>query len=213
MTSVDIADSNDMTDDQLLDVMAATGAVEVLPSRADVNMGRAALWYATKLGWPCFPLRPRGKQPVGGNGFKDATTDVATIERWWTSTPDANIGIPTGPVALGGIGFDVLDVDGPRGQATLETMRHELCPSGCGEQVYCPALGTLDTITYRAFTPGNGTDRKPGRHLYLPATGEGCHIGFEPGVDYKGAGGYVVAPPSVALHGVRYAWVTWPVAA
>jgi len=49
-----------------------------------------------------IPLIPKKK---GGNGFKDATTDVAVITRWWTRWRNALIGVPTGAR------FVVLDVD------------------------------------------------------------------------------------------------------
>ena len=60
-------------------------------------MLNAALEYAAR-GWPVFPLVPRGKTPLTAHGFKDATTDEAQIRIWWTETPDANIGTPTGLV-------------------------------------------------------------------------------------------------------------------
>jgi len=39
-----------------------------------------------------------GKHPIASlapRGFQDATTDQATIRRWWAQHPDANIGVPT----------------------------------------------------------------------------------------------------------------------
>lgn len=60
-------------------------------------------------GWAVLPLTPRDKMPLGGlvpHGFKDATTDGATIRRWWTAKPDANVGI-----ACGASGVTVLDID------------------------------------------------------------------------------------------------------
>jgi hypothetical protein len=59
---------------------------------------------------PVFPCNPLNKRPLipkteGGNGFKDATTDVAIIRSWWRRWPDALIGVPTGPR------FVVVDVD------------------------------------------------------------------------------------------------------
>ena len=69
----------------------------------------AAVAYAN-LGWPVFPCEPDGKRPVGSlvpHGFKDATTDLATVYQWWTSEPEANIATPTGAVS----DHDVLDID------------------------------------------------------------------------------------------------------
>src|SRR3989442_8923832 len=78
-----------------------------------------ALAYAHH-GWPVFPLVPRDKTPLiatkqGGRGFHDATTDVDQIRSCWTAHPDANIGIPTGPIS----GIVAVDVDGPIGDARL----------------------------------------------------------------------------------------------
>src|SRR5262249_45820774 len=53
-----------------------------------------------------------GKHPLTAHGTKDATLDVATITRWWTEAPSANVGIATGAAA------DVF-VIGPDGQAGL----------------------------------------------------------------------------------------------
>ena len=55
---------------------------------------------------PVFPCR-KDKRPATAHGFKDATTDVAKITRWWSSDPTALIGVPTGHAS----GLNVLDVD------------------------------------------------------------------------------------------------------
>lgn len=172
----------------LLHAVEAVGIIRPEP----VDMRAAALWYADKLGWPVFPLKARGKTPLTRNGFKDATLELAAIHAWWTDTPDANIGVPTGPAPTG-CGFDVIDVDGDIGIASMQQL-----------------AGELPQVVAIAFTPGDGMQRRPGRHLFTPATGHGNTVGFEPGMDYRGAGGYIVAPPSIALHGVRYAWIERP---
>ena len=55
----------------------------------------AALDYARR-GWPVFPCQATNKAPLTKHGFKDATTDEATIRNWWDQWPDAMIGVPMG---------------------------------------------------------------------------------------------------------------------
>ena len=71
------------------------------------ELHRAAIAYA-KRGTAVFPLQPRGKEPATANGVKQATTDTAAIDGWWTAGPDLNIGIATGSRS----GVWVLDIDG-----------------------------------------------------------------------------------------------------
>lgn len=73
-----------------------------------------ALDYAD-AGWPVFPLVPRSKRPATANGLHDATTDADQIRHWWTSTPQANIGLRPVP------GVIVLDVD-PRNGGDLDDL-------------------------------------------------------------------------------------------
>ena len=68
----------------------------------------AALWYAEQ-GMPVFPCAVGGKRPLTKHGLHDATTDLEQIRRWWTSVPQANIGLPTGHR------YDVIDIDPPDG--------------------------------------------------------------------------------------------------
>ena len=65
-----------------------------------------ALWYG-KHGFPVFPCKPLGKQPLTQNGHKDASVEPKQILSWWRDNPTANIGIPTGEAS----GFFVLDID------------------------------------------------------------------------------------------------------
>jgi hypothetical protein len=50
------------------------------------------------------------------HGFHDATDDQATIERWWSHAPNANIGIATGAAS----GFFVVDIDTKRATGTTD---------------------------------------------------------------------------------------------
>lgn len=166
-------------DDDRADQLAA--AMETA-DRRPTDLGRAALAYAA-WGWPVFPLQPGGKTPATRRGFKDATTDEATVRRWWRDNPTANIGLPTGHR------FDVVDVDMPTGTWPWVELRDS---------------GKLPDVHGVALTPRGGL------HVYLAATGGGNMAGFRPGLDYRGRGGYVVAAPSRRDDGGRYSWSVRP---
>lgn len=139
----------------------------------------AALWYAT-LGIPVFPLEPCGKRPYpGSHGCKDATCDPAVIQAWWAAAPTSNIGIATGHTV------DVIDLDGALGVKSWAGEMWDSMPA---------IIGTVRT-------------RRPGGwHLYVTPTGMGNRAAMFPGVDYRGRGGYVLAPPSI-VDGITYRWV------
>lgn len=101
-------------DDDLLTVAddaPATAPQE--PVRSALH--QAALDYAAK-GWPIFPcisnevgkpLPPKDrKKPACAHGFKDATTDAATINAWWAENPDYNIAIEPERIGCGVIEDD-----------------------------------------------------------------------------------------------------------
>src|SRR5690349_1775211 len=101
------------------------------------ELRQAAIAYA-KAGYPVFPVKTHDKIPLTSHGFKDATTNLVQIENWWSHTPSANIGLPTGAIS----GLFVIDVDVKNdGQTTLAKL----------EQKH----GTLPT-TPRALTGGGG---------------------------------------------------------
>jgi hypothetical protein len=117
------------------------------------------------------------------NGLKHATTDLARVAEWWSIAPDCNVGVATGSAV-------VLDID-PRhgGEASLAALEREHGPF--------PA-------TWQALTGGGG------EHIYFSAP-DGQEIRnsagrLGPGLDVRGVGGYVVAPPSVHISGRPYAW-------
>ena len=125
-----------------------------------------------------------GKHPLGSlvpHGVKDATTNRARVLAWWTQQPQANIGLATGQL------FDALDVDGPAGERAIGQLAaaHGLASSG-------PLVRT-----------GGG-----GWHFYLTPTGLGnVHPRGLEHVDWRGRGGYVVAPPSRHASGHPYQWL------
>lgn len=200
-----------LTDNQFADLMTAVGAIRIVNAKPP-NLPAAAMYYATKLGWPVFLLKSRGKQPLTEHGFKDATTDPDQIRRWWTAHPTGNIGLPTGPRDGGGIGYDVIDADGPEGVAAWTQLKHRNCPPGCSTEAFCDASGGFEIVA-EALTPGNSSVGKgSGRHVYVKASGRGnaARISGQP-IDLRGRAGYVVAPPSVNLVGDAYVWLRSPV--
>lgn len=150
----------------------------------------AALVYARR-GWPVFPCDPglkKAKRPLTRAGFRDATTDEGAIARWWAQEPRALIGLPTGR-ALQAFVLD-FDPDGDRG---VDDLRGEL------EEAIGAPLGDPPT----ADTPRGGV------HLYFrvpPGESIGNRAGLIPGVDVRGDGGYVIAPPSALLQGGGWRW-------
>ena len=73
---------------------AAAGDTRHGPAESvlEPSMMASALALAA-MGLPVFPCKPRQKIPDSDHGHLDATVDVETIKRWWTETPDANIGL------------------------------------------------------------------------------------------------------------------------
>ena len=118
------------------------------------------------------------------DNLKRATTDVNWIVGWW-DTQNFNIGVATGA----GSGIWILDIDGDEGEATLRAL----------EAQYGALPPTVEAITGR------------GRHLYWRwPTGRvirnkqvNHHM---PGLDVRGNGGYVLAPPSIHPSGRLYSW-------
>lgn len=163
------------------------------------KMHASALTYA-RWGWRVFPLHtPRGsgcscgsatcgnagKHPRTRHGFKEATTDEAIISQWWSEWPDANVGIATGPES----GLLVLDID-PRngGDDSFDELVHR--------------IGALPE-TPEVLTGGGG------RHFFFRWPSGVESLKAKPigqGIDVKGAGGYVVAAPSLHASGRVYGW-------
>ena len=163
-----------------------------------VNLKASALGYAS-LGWQIMPLHSAtggrcscgkaecnspGKHPRTRRGLKDASTESGVIERWWSQWPTANVGIRTGAVS----GIVVIDIDprhgGDDSLAALIREHGELPP------------------TAEALTGGGG------QHLIFQHPGGtiGNRAGLLIGIDVRGDGGYIVAPPSNHVAGGRYRW-------
>lgn len=153
----------------------------------------AAKVYA-RHGVPVFPCAPGEKHPLirDSRGFHDATTDLDQVQAWWDVTPRANIGIPTGA----GSGVVVVDVD-VHGAVN-------------GYQAFAGAdrAGLVDGWELLARSPSGGM------HAYFPASpqrdseaGQRSWQAVRAGIDFRGEGGYIIAPPSrrvIEGHDVAY---------
>lgn len=145
---------------------------------------RAALDYLRR-GWSVIPVRPRDKRPlIPWQDYQRSPPGETELRDWFERWPDANVGIVTGVVS----DLIVLDVD-PRhgGEASLAglELRHGPLP-----------------VTVEAVSGGGG------RHIYFAHPGGQVRnrVELAPGIDLRGDGGMIVAPPSVHPSGARYAW-------
>lgn len=155
----------------------------------------AAGSYAAR-GWRVFPLhslRPdgldlvctcgkagcssAGKHPRLAHGVLEASTDPLVVAGWWGRWPDANVGLATGV----GSGLYVIDLDGPEAVEAWDALG---LPTG-----------------WRSIT-GNGLHLVYSIAEPLPST----HWKLARGIDTRGDGGYIVAPPSRHRSGRVYAW-------
>ncbi len=160
-----------------------------------------AATYAAR-GWQVFPVwspagagrcgcgdlecADIGKHPIARlapHGFHDATSSAAAVAGWWRARPDANVGVRTGTES----GLAVLDVDGEDGAKSLRELVAQ--------------HGRFDAMWARTGS---------GWHAYMAhpdveVRNSTARIG--PGLDVRGDGGYVVAPPSLHASGARYRWI------
>ncbi len=169
------------------------------------TLGEAALQYAG-WGWPVLPLhfpvaegacscgthqcRTTGKHPLAQlvpHGVHDASADLGVVRAWWDSQPTANVGIATGRRS----GLLVVDVDPLRGgEETLHALK----------DAHGPLPDTVESLT------GGG-----GRHILFQHPANVVRLPRDlgpdlPGIDLKGDGGYIVAPPSMHASGRAYMW-------
>lgn len=126
-----------------------------------------------------------GKHPTTPNGLKNATLNKEWISAWWKKWPYANVGVVTGESS----GLVVVDID-PRhgGEDALDNLfvKHGGFPE------------TVEVMT------GGG-----GRHFYFKHPGKQIRNSagkLGNGIDVRGDGGYVLAPPSEHISGGKYEW-------
>lgn len=159
--------------------------------------GLAALRYARR-GWAVFPCHTPGtagcscaagasctspgKHPRTRRGLHDASSDPDVVARWWRAWPLANVGLRTGA------GLVVVDVDPAHGGMA--------------------ALADLEAAHGRFPPTAAVRTGGAGLHLYFaaeaPVRNSAGVLG--PGIDIRGDGGYVIAPPSRHASGSPYRW-------
>ncbi len=144
----------------------------------------AALRYA-ELGYQVFPCAAGDNKPATAHGFKDASTDAAQIEQWWTDIAGANIGIAAE-------GMLVVDLD-------------PLSPGSPNAWLNDDPEKLLDLVAApSALTPRGGR-----HHVFRRPAGKAwrCTASrLAPKVDTRTDGGYFVVAPSRRPDGV-YQWI------
>lgn len=111
-----------------------------------------------------------GKEKGSWEIFQTEAVTEELIDKWWTHTPQSNIGIVTGRISK----LVVVDVD-PRNSGDKSMKNLHLPP------------------TYIVNTGGGGW-----HYYYLwPHENDAPNQDFADGIEIKGNGGYVVAPPSI----------------
>ena len=156
------------------------------------DLGKAAVWYCEN-GFDIIPIKARGKEPFGKiakNGLRDSFNNPEDAVKVWTQYPNLNIAIVCGKVSgnLVVLDFDEDDAEGVHGFDTLADWEEE----------YGELPRTATAITGRG-----------GMH-YLYRAGSPIHpsVNRDKGVDVRGEGSYIVAPPSVHPNGTPYTWNT-----
>jgi hypothetical protein len=148
------------------------------------SCARAALDYLSR-GWSVLPFRTGDKRPLlAWTEYRHRRPTKAEVSAWFLETPDANVGIVTGAIS----GLIVLDIDPAHGGH--ESLRRL-------EREQGPLPRTVEAVT------GSG-----GRHVYFAHPGGLVRnrVAIFPGIDLRGDGGCVVAPPSLHHSGHRYRW-------
>lgn len=137
--------------------------------------------FYRSLGFSVLPLLPKTKVPAitSWRQLQVRPAPDWELKLWFTSIPDANLGIITGEVS----GIFVVDYDNP---------------------ALIPHAGQVLDCVY------SSTGR--GAHYYYqyPDFPVCNRTGIQPGIDIRGNGGYVAAPPSIHPDGPVYTWMQSP---
>lgn len=149
----------------------------------------AALSYARR-GWWVFPCQERGKIPLPDTtGSHMATRNLDIIAGYWARRP-YNIGLATG-ARFGLVAFDFDVKDGKDGTAYYFA-NQELFPDTCTNMTNGGGFHLLYRLPDGVEVRNTASTR------------------LAPGVDIRGAGGYILLPPSIHPSGWVYQWAVTP---
>lgn len=141
----------------------------------------SALNYLEKYKFSVIPANKNKKALIKWEEFQTRKATKEEIKEWWKKYPDANIAAVTGKES----NLAVIDIDTEEGKDTI--------------QEYIPDSILIPTCE----TP------KGGQHLYFqcpdPPLNNNSRI--IPGCDFRGEGGYILAPPSINDQGKVYRWL------
>lgn len=144
------------------------------------NFLQAALNYAGR-GFSVIPVRPEKKPFISWTDYQKRRATPEEIRAWAAKYPGAMIGIVTGEIS------DIFVVD---------------CDTEAGFEAVQKLIPDSLSIPI-ARTPRGGW------HLYFRWMKDGkltIGAGIMPGVDFRGEGGYIIAPPSINGGGSAYVW-------
>lgn len=162
----------------------------VVPTRDGAWESSQAAWQrkvAERDGTEVKSIHSPGKLPKLQGWQKLASNHAARVKNFWTKSrggyPDANIGVATGP----GSNLFVLDIDGEEGKRALAALVEQ----------YGDLPPTVTVIT-----------QSGGNHYWF-AWPEGQNLrntasSLGSGIDTRGDGGFVIAPPSRGITGNEY---------
>ena len=136
---------------------------------------QTALNYLAK-GYSVIPIKPSKRPFIQWEEFKKKQPTQDEVREWWRKWPSANVAIITGKIS----GICAIDIDEDEGFEAI--------------QDYIPDSLVIPT----SKTP------KEGQHLYfqMPEKSIGNNSRIIPGCDFRGEGGYIIAPPSKG-----YSWL------
>lgn len=135
--------------------------------------------YYQSIGYSIIPISKDKKPLIEWKKYQTVKAIKDEVNTWFAKYPQANIGIITGKIS----GLVVVDID-PRHNGKNDSFK--------------------DTITVSSKTGGGGW------HYYFQYEDDIQNAtGIQPGVDIRGEGGYVIAPPSITDSGA-YEWMISP---